>query len=77
MIEGYFNSPVLNADGESTFWTALYPNILVHAALYQLEVFYRNTEGAQDWMRAIQLALMNLDQTAVQDEQVYINQMEG
>lgn len=77
MIEGYFNSPVLNEDGEGTFWTALYPNILVHAALYQLEVFYRNTEGAQDWMRAIQLALMNLDQTAVQDEQVNINQMEG
>jgi hypothetical protein len=76
-VVGIFYSVLLSDDGQITFWTMQAPDILVHAAMYQLEVFYRNMEGARGWMLAIQQALTGLDHDVVSEEQSQVNEIEG
>ncbi len=52
-LHGYFDSPLLSNDWDKSWWTERHPEVLLHASCYQLETFYRNTEGAKDWMVAI------------------------
>jgi len=42
-----------------------------------MEVFYRNTEGAKDWLGALDLDLMDLDKLRVDQESAEVTQMEG
>ena len=76
-IKGLFWSPALRLDGDASAWTLLYESTLLHASLYQLEVFYRNTEGANDWLRAVQMSLSNIEADSAMKDQGWINQMEG
>lgn len=61
-VTGKFYSVPLTQDLDSSFWSELYPDLLVKAALYQLEIFYRNSEGASDWLNSIQLDLIDIEQ---------------
>jgi len=63
-----------NPEGTS-FWISQHPTLLQYAALYHLEISYRNTEGANDWMKAIKLEIEGLNMDIYEDED--INQMEG
>lgn len=74
---GYFMPANMSADNDESWWAAEYPEILLKAALYQLEVFYRNTEGAKDWMSAIQQEIQLIDFEDCADISAQINQMEG
>lgn len=76
-IEGSFYSRDMSVDTDKSYWSVRYPDLLIKAALYQLEVAYRNTEGARDWMAAIVLELDNLDKDALEQHIQYIDQMEG
>jgi len=67
-IVGMFNQAVLSTDTQENYWTLEVPELLLKAALYQLETFYRNTEGANDWLRAIQLEVDGLDKDNVEEE---------
>ena len=67
-VHGNFYSPILDTDTSSNIWSELYPDTLVKAALYELEVFYRNTEGANDWLNAIQADLIAAEQLEVFEE---------
>lgn len=60
---GHFFSSPLTSDSSSSYWSTLYPETLLKAAMYELEVFYRNTEGAKDWLEAVQVDLSRLAQT--------------
>lgn len=64
-VRGNFYSPLLEHDGDTNPWSENFPDTLIKAALYQLEIFYRNTEGANDWLVSIQLDLTDAEQMEV------------
>lgn len=76
-ILGQFFSVTLSSDSQVNFWTEQYPELLLKAALYQLETFYRNTEGARDWFNAMDLDLTGLDKNLVDEEVTDFDQREG
>ena len=76
-VIGVFFSQALSVDADTSFWTENYDNILLMAALRQLEIFYRNTAGVQDWERAINQELQQLDFAEIEQETHNIKRMEG
>ena len=67
----------LEDDADTSWWTLEAPETLVLASLYELEVAYRNTEGANDWMGALNNELMSLEYDQISEEITGIDQMEG
>lgn len=65
-IQGLFAEPPLKDDLDENMWSVQHPMLLLKAALYQLEVCYRNTEGANDWMNAIVL-----ERKEIEDQQLF------
>ena len=47
---GHFYFDKLSSNTDSNFWTTEHLEILLKAAFYVLEGFYRNTEGMKDWL---------------------------
>lgn len=76
-VYGLFSSPTFVADTDETFWSMQYPIVLLWAALRELEITYRNTEGAKDWENAIVGRLMDIDKDNVEEIIADVNQMEG
>lgn len=83
-IYGLFYSPTLSAtlSGATwtqvkSFWTEVHPDILLQAALYKTEVFYRNTEGAKDWDNALMKDVTEMDKDEAEAESANINQIGG
>lgn len=74
---GHFMPVDMSDDADESFIAAEWPELLLKAALYQLEVFYRNTEGAKDWLNAINTEVQLLDFDDCADISSQINQMEG
>lgn len=64
-------------DADSCMWSEDYPDILIHASLQRLEVSYRNTAGANDWLVSVQSDLMGLDKEWVEEDVADIDAMEG
>lgn len=64
-VQGCFYSAPLLEDNDSNVWAEQHPEILLKAALYELEIFYRNTEGANDWLSSIRVDLSGLEQLEV------------
>lgn len=60
-IRGRFFALPLNEDTNQNFWTMNYPHTLLQAALYVMERFYRNTQGMNDHMAAIEEDLEGID----------------
>ena len=75
-VFGVFSSTPLHDNGDVSFWTMLHPFTLVHAAMYQLEVFYRNIEGARGWMEAISLALVGMNNDEAAEAAIGLDKME-
>jgi len=67
-IIGRFYHTDLSNNTDENFWTNRAPDTLVKAALYQLEVAYRNTEGAKDWLAAINLEGIDLEMNVVEQD---------
>ncbi len=85
-LVGKFYSPELSATFNAatdvwtqtkSYWTEVHPDILLQAALFKLEVFYRNTEGAKDWKGALDLDIAGLDKDLAEEELADICEMEG
>jgi hypothetical protein len=83
-VVGTFYSPDLSAvlvgstwTQTQSFWTNVHPLALLYAGLYVLETFYRNTEGAKDWMGALQIRLQGIDYNTAEQDSAGVNQMEG
>jgi hypothetical protein len=76
-IVGLFWLPELSANSDTNYWTVVRPDLLVMAALYKLELFYRNTKEADGWFRSIlfEASLEGMD--AVAQEVAEISEMEG
>ena len=65
---GHFYFTELSTNTDENFWTTSVPDTLIKAALYQLEVFYRNTEGAKDWLGALAIEGKDLEFDVVEQE---------
>lgn len=76
-IYGKFYSETLENNADISFWTSEHPMVLVWAALYQLEVSYRNTEGAKDWLNSIKLEIENIDKDTVEEDVAEVREMDG
>jgi len=79
MIEvwAYFEANRMSVDTDYSYWSVNYPELLVMASQAELELFSRNTEGAKDWMNAINLTCKGIDFDFVEEVIASVNQMEG
>ena len=76
-VFGLFKSKKLTLDADINVWTEAHPEILLLAALYHLEVSYRNSEGAKDWMNALVLELTEMEKDWVEEDIAKVTQIVG
>ena len=76
-IQGLFYSPSLDSDETKSYWTEEHPEVLVQAALYTLERFYRNFEGMKESKAAIDDLVKGIDMDTVAQQIVEFNQIGG
>ncbi len=76
-IIGLFDTPELTTDTDENYWSSVHPLVLVMAAARALEISYRNTQGAKDWERSIDMELTGIALDLVEEEIAEVDQMEG
>lgn len=76
-IWGKFFSRALQKDEDTSLWTILDPGILIKACLRELEIFYRNTTGVNDWTRAIEHDLIGVEFDFIDDDSQGVTQLGG
>jgi hypothetical protein len=76
-ISGKFWSPTLTVDSDESYWSSVHEMLLVWASLRQLEISYRNREGAADWDTAMASYIMGLDKDEIQEQISSLDQLEG
>ena len=52
----------LQEKDDTSFWSTLYPDLLILASLYTLECYMRNTEGQKDWLNALEPLVRGLEE---------------
>ena len=67
-IETVQYSDALTDNTDENWWTRNYPDVLTKAALYWLEVTYRNREGAADWLSSLEQDIFNIEASFVEQE---------
>lgn len=75
-VHGLFYTDALSADTDISYWTETNELLLIFAAAYFMELTYRNTEGAKDWLAAITTITDGLDKDIVEEELTGITSME-
>lgn len=83
-IYGLYYSPALSATlaagtwtQTKSVWTENYPDMLIKAALMQLEIFYRNAEGSKEWKAAVLDDVVGMDKDQAEEEAADISEMGG
>lgn len=76
-VSGVFMQKELVLDEDENWWTQEYPDVLLKAAMRELEIFNRNTQGVMDWERPIRELLLEIDKDAVYEKSFFDDQMEG
>lgn len=76
-VEGKFLSAELTADLHENAWSIEHPEILIMAAMRNIEIMNRNSEGRKDWTGAIGEALFDLEKDFVDEESNAYDVMEG
>lgn len=76
-VWGMFESLELSAAGDANYWTVRYPMLVVQAACYQLESFYRNSEGMKDWMSAMLPTIDGIRKDRTEEAIAAIDRMKG
>ncbi len=76
-VWGKFYSESLESDSDTSYWTINYPDLLIMAAQRQLEAFFRNSQGVQDWTAVIRAEALELGKDFIEEEYFDIDQMEG
>jgi len=59
------STPWPSAEDAENFWMTNFEDVCVNAALYKLEVSYRNTAGARDWLASMELDLLGIEKDTV------------
>ncbi len=73
----FYSTSIAEGTDPDTFWAINYPLTLIHSALYKLEIGYRNTEGANDWLKAVMADLKLIDNNVAEQESTNASQMGG
>jgi len=76
-VKGLFYSDLLSIDADESYWTINWPSTLIKAALRELEIFNRNSEGVRDWTSAILSDVDGLTMDVVEEEVTDITQIGG
>ena len=76
-VMGTYYTADLSANADVSYWSERHPDLLILAALYQLEISMRNTEGSKDWLLPLQRALLTIDHDNAQSESVDKYELEG
>jgi hypothetical protein len=66
-VIGKFYQDALTSDSSTSFWTENHSDLLVMAALRQIEIFNRNRGGVLDWEMSIADYLNDLDKDSVEE----------
>lgn len=74
-VRGYFTSAELTDITDVNWWSLRYPHLLIDAALYKIELAYRNTAGANDYLTGLERDLRGVEANAVEGESANITQM--
>lgn len=61
----------------STYWSINYPDLLLAAIMYKLESFFRNTEGARDWLNTLNMGLRAIDLVNAENEAKNLDRLRG
>ena len=77
IINGLFYSMELVNDTDENYWSAVHPMLLYMAAMRQLEITNRNTQGVNDWTGSILTDMKQLGMDLVEELIAGINVMEG
>lgn len=77
VVEGKFSFTTLEDDADENFWSVNEPNVLVKAALRELEVFYRNTAGVNDWTSALLQDIIGIEKDYIEKMYQHIDKLEG
>jgi hypothetical protein len=77
MVNGLFYSAELVNDTDENQWSVSHPLLLYMAAMRQIEVVNRNTQGVQDWERSIGGDTKTLGMDLVEELIAETSEMEG
>lgn len=75
-IKGLFYSIELSDDDSENFWSAVHPNVLVKAALRELEVFEQNKTKVDAWEKSLGIDVDGINKDMVEEDIAEIDQME-
>ena len=77
LINGLFYSAELVNDTDENFWSVAHPMLLYMAAMRQVEVVNRNTQGVKDWESSIGNDVKTLGFDLVEEISAETSEMEG
>lgn len=77
IINGLFYSAELVNDTDENHWSVAHPMLLYMATMRQIEVVNRNTQGVNDWEKAIGTDLKTLGSDLVEELISETSEMEG
>jgi len=76
-IHGLFYSAELVNDTDENYWSAAHPMLLIMAAMRQIEIINRNTQGVNDWEVSISKDVRALGYDLVEELIAEVDAMEG
>ena len=76
-VSGLFYSPKLTANTDENYWSVTYPNLLVMAAVKQVEIMYRGLKAGSSWDRLMEPELENIEKDMVEEEVSTVHNMRG
>jgi hypothetical protein len=76
-MRGLFYSMELVDDTDKNYWSEVHPSLLIQAAMREVEIFNRNTQGVNDWSSAIAAQMTQLGYDLVEELIAEVTEMEG
>lgn len=67
-IQGLFYSPILSGDTDTNYWSVNHANLLIWAALRELEIMFRGSKSASSWESFIEAEIMNIDKDGIEQQ---------
>jgi hypothetical protein len=77
LINGLFYSAELINDTDENYWSVAHPMLLYMAAMRQIEIANRNTQGVKDWESSIGNDVKTLGFDLVEELSAEVSEMEG
>ena len=76
-IRGLFYTDQLSEDTDKSYWSEVHPDVLIMAAMRHLEVINRNTQGVNDWDKAISAEVSGIGKDLVEELIAEVSQIEN